>query len=146
MEGTSSTGQGRQSSVTSLTDLASTSSGGQPPAAAGAASASASSGGSGGAANAGAATATLTITEEGTQDVPQEQVLRLSLAPRPRVTWCVCIVLRFGLWSGGETSAGLLEVASKVIRLRQSVVPFFEASVRTISGLSRESMPRFVFW
>jgi len=87
MEGSSrSTGQARQSSVTSLTDLASASSGGQPPAAG---IASASGGGAGGAANAGAATATLTITEEETQDVPQEQILRLSLAPRPRVTWCV---------------------------------------------------------
>ncbi len=90
MEGSnssSSTGQGRQGSVTSLTDLASAPSGGQPPAAAGASS---SSGGGGGSANAGAAaTATLTITEEATQDVPEEQILRLSLAPRPRVTWCV---------------------------------------------------------
>ena len=89
MEGSnSSTGQGRQSSVTSLTDLASASSAGQPPAASAAAAASGGSG-SGGATNAGAATATLTITEEATQDVPQEQILRLSLAPRPRVTWCV---------------------------------------------------------
>ena len=91
MEGSStvSTGQGRQSSVTSLTDLASASSGGQPPAAASAAASASGGGSSGGAANAGAATATLTVTEEETQDVPQEQILRLSLAPRPRVTWCV---------------------------------------------------------
>ena len=98
MEGSnSSAGQGRQGSVTSLTDLASAPSGGQPPAAAGAASSS--SGGGGGAANAGAAaTATLTITEEATQDVPEEQILRLSLAPRPSVTWCVSMYIYSGKW------------------------------------------------
>ena len=98
MEGSnSSAGQGRQGSVTSLTDLASAPSGGQPPAAAGAASSS--SGGGGGAANAGAAaTATLTITEEATQDVPEEQILRLSLAPRPSVTWCVSLYIYSGKW------------------------------------------------
>ena len=94
MEGSgssSSAGQGRQGSVTSLTDLASAPPRGHPPAAAGAASSS-GGGGGGGAANAGAAaTATLTITEEATQDVPEEQILRLSLAPRPSVTWCVLL-------------------------------------------------------
>ena len=84
--------------MTSLTDLASAPSGGQPPAAAGAASSS-SGGGGGGAANAGAAaTATLTITEEATQDVPEEQILRLSLAPRPSVTWCVSLYIYSGKW------------------------------------------------
>lgn len=124
MEGSSSTGQGQQSSVTSLTDLASASSGGQPPAASASASASGGSS-SGGAANAGAATATLTITEEGTQDdVPQEQILRLSLAPRPRVTWCVWLYFRY-CWAdprGGK---------QKVLRRRRSsVVPFLRPSVR----------------